>query len=181
MKTRAYQIALILSVAVCILLAATLAYVLVYPRRAAAPASAQDPVVARGPETSSSPVQHADNAPATSEPTLAPIQISPRRLQQIGVTTATAEIKNVSDQLNVPGNVVIDEERLSYVQTRFPGWIQDVYANATYQYVHKGQPLFTVYSPDLEAANRNSCWQNRTRTPFPATCTTWPLTRADGC
>lgn len=154
MKTRAYQIALIFSVAVCILLAATLAYVLVYPRRAAAPAGTQDPVVARGPETSSSPVQHADNALATSEPTLAPIQISPRRLQQIGVTTATAQIKNVSDQLNVPGNVVIDEERLSYVQTRFPGWIQDVYANATYQYVHKGQPLFTVYSPDLVSSEQ---------------------------
>ena len=43
----------------------------------------------------------------------------------------------------------IDEERLSYVQTRFAGWIQDVFANATYQYVRKGQRLFTIYSPDL--------------------------------
>jgi Cu(I)/Ag(I) efflux system membrane fusion protein/cobalt-zinc-cadmium efflux system membrane fusion protein len=35
------------------------------------------------------------------------------------------------------------------VQTRFPGWIQQVFAKATYQYVRKGQPLFTVYSPEL--------------------------------
>jgi Cu(I)/Ag(I) efflux system membrane fusion protein/cobalt-zinc-cadmium efflux system membrane fusion protein len=45
--------------------------------------------------------------------------------------------------------VDIDEQSLSYVQTRFAGWIQNVYANATYQYVKKGQRLFTIYSPDL--------------------------------
>ena len=77
------------------------------------------------------------------------VQLSPQRLQEIGVTTATVELKNVNDNLSVPGNVDIDEERLSYVQTRFPGWIQNVFANATYQYVRKGQRLFTIYSPDL--------------------------------
>ena len=50
---------------------------------------------------------------------------------------------------NAPGNVEMDEQQLSYVQTRFPGWIQNVFANATYQYVKKGQRLFTIYSPDL--------------------------------
>ncbi|HEX5434641.1 MAG TPA: FixH family protein, partial [Candidatus Angelobacter sp.] len=45
--------------------------------------------------------------------------------------------------------VDVDEERLAYVQTRFPGWIQKVFADATYQYVRKGQPLFTIYSQDL--------------------------------
>jgi Cu(I)/Ag(I) efflux system membrane fusion protein/cobalt-zinc-cadmium efflux system membrane fusion protein len=82
------------------------------------------------------------------------VQLSPQRLQEIGVTTATVERKDVHDDLNVPGNVDIDEEKLSYVQTRFPGWIQDVTANATYQYVHKGQRLFTVYSPDLVSSEQ---------------------------
>jgi hypothetical protein len=31
----------------------------------------------------------------------------------------------------------------------FPGYIRQVFANATYLYVHKGDPLFSVYSPDL--------------------------------
>jgi Cu(I)/Ag(I) efflux system membrane fusion protein/cobalt-zinc-cadmium efflux system membrane fusion protein len=35
------------------------------------------------------------------------------------------------------------------VQTRFSGWIEQVFANSTYEYVHRGQPLFTIYSPDL--------------------------------
>jgi Cu(I)/Ag(I) efflux system membrane fusion protein/cobalt-zinc-cadmium efflux system membrane fusion protein len=70
-------------------------------------------------------------------------------MQEIGITSATVAMKDVSDSLSVPGNVDINEQRLSYVQTRFPGWIQDVQVNATYQYVHKGQRLFTIYSPDI--------------------------------
>ena len=111
---------------------------------------ASDPVVARGPAvgTQKAHVRSATQRSA-GEPALAPVQISPQRMQEIGVTTATAELKIVSDHFSVPGNVDIDEERLSYVQTRFPGWIQNVFANATYQYVRKGQRLFTIYSPDL--------------------------------
>jgi hypothetical protein len=63
-------------------------------------------------------------------------------------------LKNVHNDLNVPGNVDIDEQKLSYVQTRFPGWIQEVFANATYQYIQKGQRLFTVYSPDLVSSEQ---------------------------
>jgi Cu(I)/Ag(I) efflux system membrane fusion protein/cobalt-zinc-cadmium efflux system membrane fusion protein len=80
---------------------------------------------------------------------LTPVQLSPQRLQAIGVTTAVVEWRTINDELRVPGNVDINEQQLSYVQTRFPGWIQKVFANATYQYVRKGQPLFTIYSPEL--------------------------------
>ena len=58
-------------------------------------------------------------------------------------------MRKVSNELRVPGNVEMNQRQLAYVQTRFPGWIQKVFANATYQYVRKGQPLFTIYSPDL--------------------------------
>ena len=58
-------------------------------------------------------------------------------------------MRTVSNQLQVPGNVDVNERRLAYVQTRFPGWIQKVLVNASYQYVHRGQPMFTIYSPDL--------------------------------
>jgi multidrug efflux pump subunit AcrA (membrane-fusion protein) len=153
-KTRTYQLALASAVASCILLAAVLAYVVLYRDRATPPAVSQDPVVARGPETASQPVPEGHAAPAGSETALAPVQLSPQRLQEVGVTTAVVELRSVNDDLSVPGNVDIDEEKLSYVQTRFPGWIQDVFANATYQYVRKGQHLFTVYSPDLVSSEQ---------------------------
>jgi Cu(I)/Ag(I) efflux system membrane fusion protein/cobalt-zinc-cadmium efflux system membrane fusion protein len=37
------------------------------------------------------------------------------------------------------------------VQVRFSGYIRRVFVNANYEYVHKDEPLFTIYSPDLSA------------------------------
>ena len=93
-------------------------------------------------------------APVSSETTLAPVQISPQRLQSIGVKHGRVQRKEVDDEIRTAGNVAIDETQLSYVQVRFSGFIQKVFADATYQYVAKGQPLFTVYSPDLAATER---------------------------
>lgn len=91
----------------------------------------------------------ANNAPPLPETPLAPVQLTAQRMQSIGVKIGTAQLKQVESELRVTGTVDADERRISYVQTRFPGWIRNVYANATYQYIRKGQPLFTIYSPDL--------------------------------
>src|SRR2546422_3749291 len=92
--------------------------------------------------------------PASTEAPLVPVQISPQRLQSIGVKTGNVERKSVADEIRTTGNVAADERRLAYVQVRFSGYIQKVFADATYQYVRKGQPLFTIYSPDLVATER---------------------------
>jgi RND family efflux transporter MFP subunit len=80
---------------------------------------------------------------------LAPIRITPERRQLIGLKFATVMRKAVNDRLETTGNIEADERLQGYVQTRFAGWIEQVFANSTYQYVHRGQPLFTIYSPDL--------------------------------
>ena len=67
----------------------------------------------------------------------------------IGLKFATVVRKDVSDRLETTGNIETDERLQGYVQTRFAGWIEQVFANSTYQYVRRGQPLFTIYSPDL--------------------------------
>src|SRR5258707_11995263 len=92
--------------------------------------------------------------PASTEAPLVPVQISPQRLQSIGVKTGKVERKSVADEIRTTGNVAVDERRLAYVQVRFSGYIQKVFADATYQYVRKGQPLFTIYRPDLLATER---------------------------
>lgn len=88
----------------------------------------------------------------TSEAPLAPVQLSPERMQSIGVETDTVEWKQISDAIRATGTVDIDERLISYVQVRFSGYVRKVLANATYQYVKKGEPLFTIYSPELLAA-----------------------------
>src|SRR5260370_142089 len=101
------------------------------------------------------------SAQAKTEPTagpteapLAPVQLSPERLQSIGVKFGKVERKPIQDEIRVTGTVAIDERRVAYVQTRFAGHIESVFADATYQYVRKGQPLFTIHSPELIAAGR---------------------------
>jgi RND family efflux transporter MFP subunit len=155
MKTRTYQISLLAAVVVSAALAVALVFALWHPGTVA-PTVTQDadPVVARGPEVGSKPIPQAEGGAAAAGPALATVQLSPQRLQEIGVTTATVQRKDVNDTLTVPGNVTMDEERLSYVQVRFPGWIQQVFANAIYQYVRKGERLFTIYSPDLVSSQQ---------------------------
>ena len=85
------------------------------------------------------------------ETPLAPIQLTPQRMQSIGVVLGKVESKPVNTELRFYGNVQVDERRQAYVQTRFAGWIRKVYADATGNFIGKGQPLFTIYSPDLDS------------------------------
>ena len=96
-------------------------------------------------------VQH---AVSPAEPVLAPLQHSPERMQSIGIRTGEVKVKSLRNEIRTVGDVEIDEQLLATVQLRFPGWIQKVFVNSTYQYVEKGQPLFTVYSPDLVATEQ---------------------------
>jgi membrane fusion protein, copper/silver efflux system len=102
------------------------------------------------PQAAAGPAASSATAPAApAEAPLVPIQLTPQRLQSIGVTTGEVEYKVVHKEIRTVGNVEADERRLSYIQIRFPGWIQKVFANSTFQFIRKGQPLFTIYSPDL--------------------------------
>ncbi|MEJ2230626.1 MAG: efflux RND transporter periplasmic adaptor subunit, partial [Nitrospirales bacterium] len=49
------------------------------------------------------------------------------------------------------GHVTYNEQRLVHVNLRISGWIEDLYVDFTGKPVHKGQPLFTLYSPELVA------------------------------
>src|SRR6202167_4271733 len=92
-----------------------------------------------------------DDSPADNmqETPLAPFQFTPQRMQSVGVVLGKVESKPVNTELRFYGNVQVDERRQAYVQTRFAGWIRKVYADATGNFIGKGQPLFSIYSPDL--------------------------------
>src|SRR5258708_20196389 len=83
------------------------------------------------------------------ETPLAPFQLTPQRMQSIGMVLGKVESKPVNTELRFYGNVQVDGGREGYVQRRFGGWIRKVYADAKGNFIGKGQPLFTIYSPDL--------------------------------
>jgi RND family efflux transporter MFP subunit len=111
------------------------------PAAAATGPESQYPMQSMSAEQSAPPLQ--------PEIPLAPMQLSPQRMQSIGVQIGQVKYQPVNDEIRFYGNVQADERRLAYVQTRFAGWIKTLYADATGDFVRKGQPLFTIYSPDL--------------------------------
>src|SRR6266404_439198 len=150
MKT--YRTGFLLALTGNILLAVVLVGVWLHDRAAKPMANAETkPSNSLGQQ--SMPTSMATPSVSTEVP-LVPVQISPQRLQSIGVKTGEVQRKVVADEIRTTGNVAVDETRFAYVQVRFSGYIQKVFADATYQYVRKGQPLFTIYSPDLVATER---------------------------
>ncbi len=76
------------------------------------------------------------------------------RRQQIGVTTAPAGRRELARHIRAVGQVAVDETLLTDVNLRMSGWVQDLYVDETGQRVERGQTLFTLYSPELYAAQR---------------------------
>jgi RND family efflux transporter MFP subunit len=116
------------------------------------PGSDGGPEARSGPPPAAMPMPSSATAEQGETPPRAPMQLSAQRLQSIGVKTGEVERKSVADEIRTTGNVVVDETRLAYVQVRSSGYIQKVFVDATYRYVRKGQPLFTIYSPELVTA-----------------------------
>lgn len=88
-------------------------------------------------------------------PGLVPVMLAPQRVQLIGLKTARAERRPVADPLRLVGYVTPDETRIAEIQVRAAGWIQELYVNETGQKVGKGEPLLSLYSPELYQA-----WQD---------------------
>lgn len=82
------------------------------------------------------------------------IFIDESKQQLIGVTKAQAKRKDVVKQVLTVGNVKYDETTLSDITLKFNGWIDEVYADFAGKTVNKGEPLFTVYSPELVSAQK---------------------------
>jgi RND family efflux transporter MFP subunit len=154
---RAFWIALTTAIALAIV-AAILWWRLSHGGTAASlannpPGSMTQTTHANAPESESTASGEMQAGSITETP-LAPIQLTPQRMQSIGIVLGKVESKSVSSELRFYGNVQVNERRQAYVQTRFSGWIRKVYANATGNFIGRGQPMFTIYSPDLVATEQ---------------------------
>lgn len=96
------------------------------------------------------PVYEDSEASASSVPENA-FKISPEKQQLIGVRYGEVTAQELKRTIRTVGRVAYDETKIARVHTKFMGYTEDVYANYTGQEVKKGDPLFTVYSPDLLA------------------------------
>ncbi len=77
------------------------------------------------------------------------VQISPERQQLIGVKIGTVEMKSLQKVIRTVGRVDYDEKRIVTVSPKIGGWIEDLYVDFTGRFVKQGDPLLTLYSPEL--------------------------------
>lgn len=91
--------------------------------------------------------------------------VSPVKQQLIGVKFTTVEYRQLEKIIHAVGRVDYDERKLAVVNLRISGWIQDLYADFTGKYVKKGEPLFTLYSPDLVSAQQEYLLARQSQQP----------------
>jgi multidrug efflux pump subunit AcrA (membrane-fusion protein) len=79
------------------------------------------------------------------------VKIAPDKQQLIGVRTEIVGRQPLVRSVRTTGQVTTDETKIAHVHVKINGFIDKVYVDYIGQLVKKGQPLFTVYSPDLVA------------------------------
>jgi membrane fusion protein, copper/silver efflux system len=77
------------------------------------------------------------------------IKISPAKQQLIGVQYGEVIYQPVVKTLRTVGRLAYDETKMVRVHTKIDGWVEDVFVNFTGKQVSKGEPLLSIYSPDL--------------------------------
>ncbi|MGE0853176.1 MAG: efflux RND transporter periplasmic adaptor subunit [Hyphomicrobiaceae bacterium] len=77
------------------------------------------------------------------------VKVSLDRVQRLGVRSAAVEERPLARVVRSFASVQYDERRQVVVAPKFGGWIEKLFVNATGDVVTAGQPLFEVYSQEL--------------------------------
>ena len=91
------------------------------------------------------------------------VKIDPVTVQNMGVRMAMVKKTDFNSTIRTVGKIDYNEEKLYTVTTKFPGWIEKLYANYTGQIIKKGDPLLTIYSPDLVTTQQEYLLALKTR------------------
>src|SRR5712664_2773303 len=80
------------------------------------------------------------------------ISIDPVTVQNMGLRTALVTRGPLWRTIRTVGIIDYDETALAEVSTKFRGWIEKLYVDSTGKQMHRGEPLFEIYSPELYLA-----------------------------
>ncbi len=79
------------------------------------------------------------------------VHIDSVTIQNMGVRTAPATLRDLSRAIRAVGRVTNDERLVSHVHTKVQGWVERLFVDYLGQEVKKGDPLLEIYSPELVA------------------------------
>ena len=92
--------------------------------------------------------------PAGTPAGLATVHISQAKRGLMGLTLSPVEKRHLQKEIRTSARIVPDETKLYRVTTKIDGYVEKLYVNVTGQEVTKGQPLLSIYSPELVASQQ---------------------------
>lgn len=117
------------------------------------------------PGTDASPLNRSpEMISGTSQvPDMATVDIDPAKQQLIGLTTAEVTQRTIGAVLRTVGRVAVDETRVRHVNMKNGGFVEKIFVDFVGKRVRKGDPLFTLFSPELLAAQEEYLLAKRTQ------------------
>ena len=95
------------------------------------------------------PMKEMEHMPGMSEPPSGAMVVPAVMRQLIGVRSAPVTYASLGQEIRALGTVGYDERGLTQVTVKTSGWVREVFVDSIGRPVRKGDPLFTLYSPDL--------------------------------
>ena len=110
------------------------------------------------------PMRDMEPMPGMSDTSSGAVAVPAGLRQLIGVRSAPAAHAILEEEIRTVGTVGYDERGFTQVTLKTSGWVQKVFVDSIGRPVRKGEPLFTVYSPDLLATQDEYLLAMKTRT-----------------
>jgi RND family efflux transporter MFP subunit len=98
------------------------------------------------------PVYEEERAAPAGVAGLAPVRVNQAGIELAGVRTALAVRGRLRSGIRAYGTVVADESRVRQVRARITGYVEKLFVNTTGQAVKQGEPILSLYSPELLAS-----------------------------
>jgi RND family efflux transporter MFP subunit len=119
------------------------------PSQAAPGAAQPEPTTGVEPDKGMAGMDTSEDANAAADS--GAVYISPARQQLIGVRTAELQSRVLDATIRTVGTLAYDETRVTEVHPKISGWVERVFVDFVGKPVRRGEPLLTIYSPDLVA------------------------------
>ncbi len=99
---------------------------------------------------------------------LVTVRVGEEGIRVAGLQTAAAVRDRISRTVRTVGIVTPDETRIRHVHTKTAGWVEKLHVSFTGQLVEKGEPILSLYSPELLASQEEFLRARETAAKFAA-------------
>lgn len=80
------------------------------------------------------------------------VSINPNIQHNLGLQVADVRFDIFPQRINTTGYIQINEEKIGHVHSRVEGWVEKLYPSSAGEFITKGDPIYSVYSPLLVSA-----------------------------